>query len=52
MTRLSATNTCFIQIRVLGGAGNTLTVDGSSGGSQYTSVFSGYFVSLKRINHE
>ena len=45
MARLTSGNTCFIQIRVLGGAGNTLTCDGSSGGSQYTSVFSGYYVS-------
>lgn len=45
MARLTVGQTCQLQLRVFGGAGDTLSVSGSAGGTQYSSVFSGYYVS-------
>lgn len=45
MARLTATQTCYIQLRIFNGVGNTIGVGGSSGGSQYISFFNGYYVS-------
>jgi hypothetical protein len=44
LTRMTSGDTANVQVRVFGGT-QTINVEGSSGGSQYPSIFNGYYVS-------